>query len=74
MNTDNTTENTEVTPKIERRGGHRSLPDKDKLAKVSHVARILRSGYGMEIACKRAGTSSNTIRKWARELGVKFDH
>jgi transposase-like protein len=68
MNTDNT------PTKTESRGGRRSLPDDTKLAKINHVARILRSGYGMEIACKRAGTSSNTIRKWARELGIKFDH
>jgi hypothetical protein len=67
--------NTIDTPtKIERRGGRRAMPDEAKLAKVRHVARILDGGYGMEIACKRVATSSCTIRKWAKELGVKFNH
>jgi len=66
--------NTNNTPETKHRGGSRPIPVDAKLAKVTHVARILRSGYGMDIACKRAKTSSNTVRKWSRELGVKFDY
>jgi hypothetical protein len=54
------------------RGGARPLPDDVKVAKVNRVARILRAGYGMEVACKRAGTTSITVRTWAEELGLKL--
>jgi len=33
---------------------------------------MLADGYGMEIACKRAGTTSITARNWAKELNFKL--
>jgi transposase-like protein len=58
--------------KESKRGGARPLPDEEKKSKIQKVLRLLNEGYGIEIACKRAGTASNTIRKWARELSIPF--
>lgn len=67
--------NTEpTTTKIERRGGRRAVAHEVKLDKIKKVSRILAGGYGMEIACRRVSTSSCTIRKWAKELGIKFNY
>lgn len=52
-----------------QRGGARHAPASEKLAKLRRLKAMLADGYGMEIACKRAGTTSITARNWAKELG-----
>lgn len=52
-----------------QRGGPRHAPASEKLAKLKKLRAMLADGYGMEIACKRAGTTSITARNWAKELG-----
>jgi hypothetical protein len=55
-----------------KRGGARIAPESERRAKLAKLKHMLGQGYGMEIACKRAGTTSITARKWAKELGVKL--
>jgi hypothetical protein len=55
-----------------QRGGPRIAPEPDRRAKVMKVKRILDEGYGIELACKRARTTSATIRSWAKDLNIKL--
>lgn len=68
MNTSTTTD------KTERRGGRRELPAEVRAARVRRVRAILDLGYSHGIAHKRTGTTIATARKWAAELGVKFNY
>lgn len=55
-----------------QRGGPRPKPAIEKLAKLKRLKAFLAEGYGMEVACKRAGTTSITARNWAKELNFKL--
>lgn len=68
MNTSTTTD------KAERRGGRRELPAEVRAARVRRVRAILDLGYSHGIAHKRTGTTIATARKWAAELGIKFNY
>lgn len=55
-----------------QRGGPRHAPASERLAKLKKLRAMLADGYGMEIACKRAGTTSITARNWAKELNFRL--
>lgn len=57
-----------------QRGGARLSSTESRIAKIRRVRQIVALGYSSDIACKRAGTSFVNVRKWAKELGIKFDH
>jgi hypothetical protein len=65
---------TTLTPKTDRRGGPRHTDTNRKLTKIKRVSTLIGLGLGIEAACKRTNTSAFTIRKWSKELGVKFTH
>lgn len=64
---------TSTTP-TSKRGGARLSSTESRIAKIRRVSQIMALGYSSDIACKRAGTSFVNVRKWAKELGIKFDH
>jgi hypothetical protein len=67
--------NTITTPdKTGRRGGRRELPAEVRAARVRRVRAILDLGYSHDIAHRRTRTTIATARKWAAELGIKFNY
>jgi hypothetical protein len=63
-----------MTPTKPRKGGARFSSTESRIAKVIRVRRIMDLGYNSDTACKRAGTSLVNVRKWAKELGIKFNY
>jgi len=57
-----------------KKGGARPSPPESRTANVHRVSRIMALGYNSNVACKRAGTSLVNVRKWAKELGIKFNY
>jgi len=56
-----------------KRHGIKGPTDRPAEKKVADVVALLKAGKSREAACKEAGLSSGTLRKYAEELGVDLE-